>query len=145
MCQWKKKYPEDHHLPYSNLMLFLRHSQLKIWILSKKGVHSYFLSDSLKSFPLQFKDIQLKSNLKCILAVIVPSSPSFRTRSQTTISHSHWAAVCWVGFHESNLTFKDIQVKSNLKCISAIIVPSSPSFGTRSQTTILYSHWVVGC
>ena len=56
---WKKNYPEDHHSPafQSNVFSFigrsLGHSQFKIWILSKKVVQSYFLSDLLKSFPLR--------------------------------------------------------------------------------------------
>ena len=67
ICQWKKKYPEDHHLPrfesdvFSFIGRSLSHLQFKIWILSKKGVHSYLLSDSLKSNPLNAtgKDVDI--------------------------------------------------------------------------------------
>ena len=42
ICQWKKKYPRDHHLPgfkpnvFSLIGRLLSYLQFKIWILSKK-------------------------------------------------------------------------------------------------------------
>ena len=50
ICQWKNRF-EPNVFPF--IGKWLSHSRFKIWILSKKGVHTYFSSDSLKSFPLE--------------------------------------------------------------------------------------------
>ena len=58
ICQWNKSTSKNHYSSrfepnvFSFIGKWLSHSRFKIWILSKKGVHPFFLPVSLKSQPL---------------------------------------------------------------------------------------------